>query len=65
MVRVELKCIYCESINLIKAGKNPCRNTKDRIQRYRCKDCGKYFQKDYKYLACNPEIKDKIRINVG
>lgn len=29
-------------------------------QRYRCQDCCRSFQLDYKYRACQPGTKDKI-----
>lgn len=40
-----IKCRHCESINIIKWCKRKTQN-RGLIQRYKCKDCGKYFTID-------------------
>lgn len=55
MAYVEVKCIDCESTEVIKFGKRA-----NGHQRYRCKSCKKTFQLEYTYKACEPSIKEKI-----
>ena len=55
MAYVEVKCVQCGSIEVIKYGKRP-----NGHQRYRCKTCFKTFQLDYKYKACDAEVKTQI-----
>jgi transposase-like protein len=31
-------------------------------QRWRCKDCKKYFQREYRYNAHRPGVKDRIKV---
>ena len=62
MVKIALECINCKSTNIIKAGRNKSLSNPIGTQRYRCKDCGKIFQKDYKHLAWKPEVKEKIMV---
>jgi transposase-like protein len=51
----EILCFYCCSNNLQKNGKSS-----NGTQRWRCKDCKKYFQREYRYNAYVHGIKDKI-----
>ena len=51
----EIYCSHCGGNNLQKNGKSI-----NGIQRWRCKDCKKYFQRKYCYNAYNQGIKDKI-----
>ncbi|KAA6336317.1 hypothetical protein EZS27_015509 [termite gut metagenome] len=51
----EIHCPYCNSNNLQKNGKS-CTGE----QRWRCKECKKYFQRSYRYNARKHGIKDKI-----
>jgi len=53
--REEIQCHYCSSSNLQKNGKSI-----NGLQRWRCKDCHKYFQREYRYNAYTYVIKDKI-----
>ena len=53
--REEIHCPYCQSSNLQKNGKSITGT-----QRWRCKECKKYFQRKYCYNAYNQGIKDKI-----
>jgi transposase-like protein len=51
----EIQCPFCGSNNLRKNGKSlSC------IQRWHCKDCKKYFQREYRYNAYAPGVKDKV-----
>jgi insertion element IS1 protein InsB len=43
----EITCPACSSLNIVKNGK-----TKQRKQRYLCKDCRRQFIRDYTYLGC-------------
>jgi transposase-like protein len=52
MVNKAIKCIYCESENLVKNGKHP--NNK---QRLKCKKCGKTFQEEYSNHGAKPQTK--------
>ena len=54
MVGVILKCRFCNSENLIKAGHQTGH------QRVKCKDCGKKYQLDYSYEAAKPGVREKI-----
>ncbi|MDR1992980.1 MAG: hypothetical protein LBQ98_05735 [Nitrososphaerota archaeon] len=47
-----IKCIHCESENVVKFGKNP--NGK---QRLKCNDCGRTFQEEYSNNGAKPEVK--------
>jgi len=60
MIKVYLECIHCKSTDVIKAGKNKSYVNPEGKQRYKCKNCMKSFQKDYKYLARLPSVKEKI-----
>ena len=50
-----INCIHCQGINLIKNG-----HRKNGTQRWRCHECGKSFQLDYRYNSCKPGIKAQI-----
>jgi len=41
----EVKCIFCKSQNFIKKGKRKTQN-RGKIQKYLCRECGKYFTQD-------------------
>ena len=56
MIHTEaILCPYCGMNNLQKNGKSITGP-----QRWRCKECGKYFQREYRYNAYTPGIKEKI-----
>jgi transposase-like protein len=51
----EILCPHCGGNNLQKNGKSiTC------LQRWRCKECSKYFQREYRYNAYTPGIKEKV-----
>ena len=54
---MKLECPLCNSDNFIKAG-----YTKQKKQRYQCKECGKKFVFNYTYQAYNPNINQQIII---
>lgn len=54
MIVGPIVCRYCESTNLIKAGKQSGH------QRVKCKSCNRTFQLDYTYEAHKPGVVDKI-----
>lgn len=60
MVKVSLECIHCKSTDVIKAGKNKSSSNPKGTQRYKCKNCMRIFQKDYRYLASLPSVKEKV-----
>lgn len=47
---MNVECKYCNA-NCCKAGRQV-----NGLQRYYCKDCKKYQQKEYKYLACRKDV---------
>ena len=49
-----MKCVKCNSENYIKKG------LRNNLQRFYCKDCGKYFQVNYKYHAYKSDTNDFI-----
>ncbi len=54
-MKQEIKCIHCKSKNFIKKGYRKTRN-RGKIQKYLCKDCGKFFTNDDGfYRMRNPE----------
>ena len=56
MVHTEsIDCPYCCCKDLQKNGKSS-----SGTQRWRCKNCGKYFQREYRYNAYTPGIKEKV-----
>ena len=55
MVEVKIKCIHCESEEVIKMGYQ-----KNGTPRCRCKDCGKTFQTKYVNNGAKPETKRMI-----
>jgi predicted Zn finger-like uncharacterized protein len=55
MVSKAIKCIHCESEDIVKNGKHP--NNK---QRLKCKKCGKTFQEEYKNHGAKPQTKTLI-----
>ena len=50
-----IRCPYCNDDNLQKTGKSV-----SGLQRWHCKKCGKYFQREYIYNARRHGIKEKI-----
>jgi transposase-like protein len=50
-----LKCIHCKGANLVKNG-----HSENGIQRWRCNECSKSFQLEYRYNARKPGIKAQI-----
>ena len=58
MVTKIVKCRYCSSERLIKAGKQSGH------QRLKCKDCQRTFQLDYTYEAHKAGVKEQIEILV-
>jgi transposase-like protein len=52
MVTTAIKCIKCESDNIVKNGKQSNGN-----QRLKCKNCGKSFQEKYTNAGAKPETK--------
>ena len=58
MAKIDVKCPYCGSINVIKHGVTPAG-----YQRFRCRNeqCTvKTFQLEYMYEACYPDVDGKI-----
>ena len=55
MVKIEIKCTACTRNNIIKAGVSS-----SGIQTYKCKNCSKRFQLEYRYNAYNLDLNDKI-----
>jgi len=56
MATTQVACRECkQKEKVVKAGKSSSGK-----QRYRCKSCGKFFQLDYCYNACKPNIKELI-----
>ena len=51
----DLRCLYCNSNDLVKNGKSP-----NGTQRWRCNSCQKGFRFDYRYNACKAGTKEKI-----
>lgn len=60
MVKVALKCIHCNSKDIIKSGRNKSSTNPSGTQRYKCKNCRKSFQNDYQYLAKLPQIRNQV-----
>ena len=54
MLFQSIKCRYCQSTKLIKAGKQSGQ------QRVKCKTCNRTFQLDYSYQASKPGVVEKI-----
>ena len=52
---VQICCPSCESDDLVKNG-----HSENGTQRYRCKQCRRSFQWDYRYKAWEPGIKEQI-----
>ena len=60
MAKMDVRCRNCNSIKTVKAGKNQLKSSPNGAQRYRCLECGKYFQLEYKAKGRLPETKEKI-----
>ena len=54
MIVQVIKCRYCQSTDLIKAGKQSGH------QRVKCKSCNRTFQLAYSYEANKPGVAEKI-----
>lgn len=54
--RKQIKCPHCRNAKVVRNGKKA-----NGQQNYWCKNCGKQFQDQYFYNACNPEIRELIR----
>lgn len=54
--RKQTKCPHCRNAKVVRNGKKA-----NGQQNYWCKNCGKQFQDQYFYNACNPEIRELIR----
>ena len=54
MAKQDIKCLYCNSLNVIFKGKQSGH------QVCRCKDCKRNFQLTYTYNAYKPEVYNKI-----
>jgi transposase-like protein len=52
---MEIQCRGCGSSDLVKNGLS-----ENGTQRYRCNDCGKSFQNEYRYNAWKPGVKEQI-----
>ena len=52
MVNIAVKCVHCESENVVRNGKHS--NSK---QRLKCKKCGKTFQEEYSSHGAKPKNK--------
>ena len=55
MVEIKIKCIHCESEEVVKMGYQ-----RNGTPRCRCKDCGKTFQTNYVNIGSKPETKRMI-----
>ena len=56
MVHTEsIRCPQCGGDNLQKNGKSI-----NNIQRWHCKECNKFFQREYRYNAYNHGVKERI-----
>jgi len=51
----KITCPHCASFNLKKNGK-----TRNKKQKYQCKNCSKQFITDYSYQGCRPFIRSLI-----
>jgi transposase-like protein len=51
----EIHCPYCSSNDMQKNGKSI-----NGLQRWHCKSCGKYFQREYRYNARKQGTREKI-----
>ena len=60
MVKINVHCRHCNSNNVIKAGKRILKSNPEGIQIYKCKNCDKYFQLEYKQIGRLPETKKSI-----
>ena len=52
---IEIRCRYCGADELAKNGRS-----ENGTQRYRCNECGKNFQHEYRYNAWKPGVKNQI-----
>ena len=55
MVEISIKRVHCNSLNIVKMGKQV--NGKPRCK---CKTCGKTFQTHYKSNGAKPQTKQQI-----
>ncbi|MCP4488495.1 MAG: IS1 family transposase [Gammaproteobacteria bacterium] len=52
---IAIKCRYRGSVDLVKNGRG-----EKGVRRFRCDECRKSFQHQYKYNAWKPGVKDQI-----
>ncbi len=55
MATIEVTCIHCQSSLVYKHGKAPTG-----LQRYRCRECKRSFQYEYRYNANKKDVAEKI-----
>ena len=55
MVETNVRCIHCNSKEVLKSGKQS-----NGTPRCKCKKCGKTFQTEYLNVGSKPEIKQMI-----
>lgn len=60
MTKIDVICKYCSSNKIIKAGKRKLKSKSEGVQTYKCNNCGKYFQLEYKQIGRLPETKEAI-----
>ncbi|MBK2125938.1 IS1-like element transposase, partial [Fangia hongkongensis] len=60
MAKIDVTCRLCKSNNTVKAGRHRIKSNPEGVQKYKCQDCGKYFQLEYKAKGRLPETKEKI-----
>jgi insertion element IS1 protein InsB len=54
-IRQQIRCPHCQGTKVVKNGKKTTGE-----QNYRCKNCGKQFQGQYFYNACDPKVRTLI-----
>jgi transposase-like protein len=55
MAKIEIICQNCTNKNIVKSG-----FSRNRTQLYKCNDCLKRFQINYKYNAYNLDLEERI-----
>jgi transposase len=50
-----IQCVHCKGTNLVKNG-----HSENGTQRWRCHECARSFQLDYRYNAHKPGVKTQI-----
>ncbi|MCS6796330.1 MAG: hypothetical protein NZ516_10260 [Raineya sp.] len=54
-IAIKLNCLHYLGTKVVKNGRK-----KDETQNFLCRDCGKQFQRHYKYGGANPTIKNLL-----